>query len=152
MHGGTQYFLDLSRIGHIWFSTKPDEFMPSLNQLRLIRKRLRNPNTEFYLIYSSKCLSKNAIGELKVFAEKLNIKLIDFDTDLKDFEHSPLDRQVYSIARLEILNAVNKTCGNMAAASDCVRLLEGFFVPCRNYVDLDVDFDFSQCQMRHPVK
>ncbi|MCS5711330.1 glycosyltransferase family 88 protein [Candidatus Berkiella aquae] len=142
--GESGYLLDLSRIGFIWFSDNPNEFMPAAHKLRLIQNRQRNPKMSFYFGYSSRYLSEQANQELAKFAAQLNLYLVDFDNDLKHAAKSSIDEAIYAIADEELSHAMKTTGGNLAAASDCVRSLERFLDICSNYIDCDVDFDFSQ--------
>ncbi|MBN9288585.1 MAG: hypothetical protein BGO43_03255 [Gammaproteobacteria bacterium 39-13] len=148
----TEYLLDLSRIGLIWFSEDPDEFMPAANQLRLIQNRLRNPNMDFYFVYSSKCLSQQAMNDLEYFAKNNKLHLIDFDNALKQAKKTELDDDIFLIARQERSQTLKKKGGSLAAASDTVRTLECLLEICANYIDCDVDFDFSQMPRFHLVK
>ncbi|MBN9288584.1 MAG: hypothetical protein BGO43_03260 [Gammaproteobacteria bacterium 39-13] len=149
--GETEYKLDLSRIGFIWFSDNPNEFMPAANQLRLIQNRLRNPNMDFYFVYSSKCLSQQAMNELEEFANNHNLYLIDFDTLLENAEKTELDNDIFLIAKEERDHALKNTGGSLAAASDGTRTLEPLLEICANYIDCDVDFDFSQMPRFHRI-
>jgi len=148
----TEYLLDLSRIGLIWFSDNPDEFMPVANKLRLIQNRLRNPGMDFYFVYSSKCLSLQVMNELEDFAKKINLNLINFDHELKHAEKTELDDDIFLIARQERSQTLKKKGGSLAAASDAVRTLECLLEICANYIDCDIDIDFSKMPRFHRVK
>lgn len=150
--GDSNYQLDLSRIGFIWFSDNPDEFMPSLNKFRLIQNRIRNPNAKFYLVYSSQCLSPQAHQALEEFSKQIDITLIDFDTHLFQAQKTPVDNDIYHIASSEIFHTRKNSGGSLASASDCVRLLEPLLEICANYIDLDIDFDLSNMPKLLPVK
>lgn len=152
MNLGPTYKLDLSKLVHIWFSTNENECLPAINKLRLIRKSLQNPKVKFSLVYSSECLSHGAQRDLESFAQSLNITLVDFDTDIEQLDKSNLDQQLYILAKKEIASAKAKTGGNMASASDCARLLTCVLAKYGNYVDFDVDIDFSECKRFHQVK
>ena len=69
-----QYSLNLSKFCFIWFSTDPNEFLPTLNKVRLIKRRIENPQTALSLIYSKQCLTEAALQDLISFCEKNNIK------------------------------------------------------------------------------
>ncbi|BCZ96975.1 glycosyltransferase family 88 protein [Legionella pneumophila serogroup 1] len=125
----------------IWFSIKPELFMPSKQQEALKRRREQYPGCEIRLIYSSSLLNPEANRQMKAFARKQNITLIDIDTVKTD---SPL----YPLLKAELANLGKG--GNPAAASDLCRWIpelfnEGF------YVDIDLPVDSSKIVEGHQI-
>ncbi|HBD7057396.1 TPA: glycosyltransferase family 88 protein [Legionella pneumophila] len=125
----------------IWFSIKPDLFMPSKQQEALKRRREQYPGCEIRLIYSSSLLNAEANRQMKAFARKQNISLIDIDSVKTD---SPL----YPLLKSELAHLGKG--GNPAAASDLCRWIpelfnEGF------YVDIDLPVDSSKIVEGHQI-
>jgi hypothetical protein len=116
------YNFRINKFYKIWFSDKPDVFLGIENELRFIRMRENNKTHQLALIYSSKCLNRNARKKLKKFCQKYTIQPVDLDTQVRDMLTEQLDIDLYNIAQLEIQNTLDKNYGNLAAASDCARL------------------------------
>mgnify|MGYP003626320510 CR=1 FL=1 len=138
-----KWILATSKHYKIWFSHDPNEFISTENKIRCIRFKLTNPEANLSLVYSSKILNAETIVELKEFSQKLSIELIDFDTDIPLMLKHEYDEYLFRIAKGEIQNAINNNGGNLAAASDCVRLLPGVIKRCGIYSDFDVPINFS---------
>lgn len=138
------YFIDTTKLYRIWFSDDPDCFMNEENKLRFIRLRVKNPKATLSLLYSSKCLSMSSREQLKAFCEKLDIKPIDFDSDIPGLLTDEQDIQIYELAKQEIVHTPNNNGGNLASASDCARTLLPVLQRCGLYADFDVEVDFSK--------
>lgn len=130
----------------IWFSAKPDEFLSDENKLRFIRACLDNPDTLFSFVYSSAILSEFAIAELNAFCARLNIQAVDFDSDVSSLLAHNFDKECYHRAAQEIMHAVKKQGGNLAAASDLIRWLPGLIQRCGIYSDFDVELQFQKLE------
>lgn len=128
----------------IWFSDKPEEFLGIENELRLIHACQKNPNADFTLLYSSHCLSWPAHRHLKQFCKKHHVIPLDFDTTVRSKLHHSLDIALYEKAKCEIRYSKAKKGGNLAAASDCARLLVPVLEAAGIYSDFDVKLDFSK--------
>jgi len=146
-----QYSLDTRKHYKIWFSKDPNIFLPQENQLRLIRMKLKNPDATISLVYSSNTLSKEAKAELINFCYLQNITPIDFDVVVRSSTRGANERTMYRLAATEIRRAIDNTGGNLAAASDIVRLLKFTIENCGIYSDFDVDVDFSALEERCAV-
>lgn len=137
------YIFDFGKQYKIWFSPKKDEFLPMMNQLRLIEMREDNPNTTISLVYSTSCLNPKAVLDLNAFCTKYNIIPVDFDvvaTTLQD----PQDLELASLAHQEIEYFKQQKGGNLAAASDCARLIQGLIEKCGIYSDCDVQIKLEK--------
>lgn len=141
------YTMDLNKFYKIWFSKNYNEFMGQENQLRLVRLRDRHPDREISLIYSARCLSIAAQQQLHFFCQTHRIKAIDFDTTLKSAIKSDQERKLHVIATVEIEKAIHNEGGNLAAASDIVRLLSPA-IKLGIYSDLDAELDFRSLPER----
>lgn len=135
----------------IWFTkANSSEPLGSLeNELRLIQARSRHPDHQIRLIYASSTLTTAGLEKLTRFCQKHQIEAVSLDkiTDkLQEMRANGLigersfnvQNQLLEVAMSEI----NSKKGNLAAASDIVRLL----TPCllvdgtqqsRMYIDLD---------------
>lgn len=139
-----EYVYDLTRHFKIWFSKNPDEPLGAENALRLIRWREKNPKLTLTLIYSSLCLNEGARGQLTMFCEKHRLQCIDVDRDLRPHLTDDRDISIYELAGLELKHAREKTGGNLAAASDLVRLILYVLHTYGIYSDLDVELQFTK--------
>ncbi|MGE4350465.1 MAG: glycosyltransferase family 88 protein, partial [Candidatus Berkiella sp.] len=139
----SDWLLQTDRHYKIWFSADPKEFLSVENKMRLIRFRVENPHAEIYFVYSSKILSEQTCVELKEFFQPISITPIDFDQDIPVLLNHDYDKILYQIAQVEIERALSGEGGNLAAASDCVRLLPGLIEKCGIYSDLDVELCFN---------
>lgn len=155
LQSSSTYYLDMSKVLHIWYSDNPNEYLPALNKYRLIRKRIQNPFLTFYLLYSSECITSEAVmKDLISFTTLLNIQLVDLDTDLANEPKSDLDQKIFELIKLEIAYARTQKGGNLAAASDLTRLLEAV-IKLGNYIDFDIDIEVAEdqeiCKVKSPV-
>lgn len=139
----SDFLLQTDRHYKIWFSLDPKEFLSVENKMRLIRFRVENSLAEIYFVYSSKILSEQTCLELKEFLQRISITPIDFDQDIPALLEHDYDKILYQIAQAEIEKALMNAGGNLASASDCVRLLPGLIEKCGIYSDLDVEVRFS---------
>lgn len=141
----SEWVLPTDKHYKIWFSSNPKEFLSVENRIRLIRFRLENPRAKISLVYSSKILSQEAQSELQVFFQKLSILSVDFDDEMPALLDHDYDKILYQIAQAEIAHALAEGGGgNLAAASDCIRLLPGLIEKCGIYSDLDVEICFDK--------
>lgn len=136
-----QYCFPLKQM-RIWFSMNPDLFMNMENEMRLVRFFDKNPRVEpLYLVYSSKLLGPQGLKEKERFTQAYpRLALIDFDTELKELCHTTQDKKLYEYAAQELENLSPGQGGNVAAASDIVRLI----TPCVAmgiYSDFDVEIN-----------
>ncbi len=138
----SRYLFNLTRYYKIWFSTNSEIFLGPENELRFIHMRRKNPDAILHLVYSSRCLSSNAIADLERFCNIHQIFAVDFESFRQKMIH-PQDIALYELAREEISRSLNKTGGNMAAASDCARLLIPIIEQCGIYSDFDVSTNLS---------
>lgn len=139
----SDYLLQTDKHYKIWFSLDPKEFLSVENKMRLIHFRVENPNAEIYFVYSSKILLRQTCIELKELFERISITPIDFDQDIPALLEHDYDKILYQIAQAEIEKALSGEEGNLAAASDGVRLLPGLIEKCGIYSDLDVELHFN---------
>lgn len=148
------FYLNTQKQYKIWFSTNPDVFLGMGNQLCFIRARENNKEAILTFIYSAKCLSQEALGQLKTFCEKYSIQPIDFDTDIARLLNGQNDQDIYALAQQELDRTLNNTGGNIAAPSDLVRLLPGVAKSYGIYTDFDVELRFkgvSQIIINSPI-
>jgi Glycosyltransferase family 88 len=138
-----QYYFNIKNYYKIWFSDNPDSFLGIENELRFINMRENNPLATLSFIYSSKCLNHVALNSLRRFCNKYNINYVDFDTDIPLLLKEEQDIQIYKIAESEINNTLKNEGGNLAAASDCVRLLVPVIEKFGIYSDFDVTCKLS---------
>lgn len=147
-----RFWLDTQNHFKIWFSKDPNVALGLENELRLIRTRAQNPEIKINLIYSSSSLNDDAIRHLKEFCLKHTINLVDFDKDIKSTITDENDREIYQIARKEILKTQLNEGGNLGAASDCTRTLLPVLQKYGIYSDLDVDVNMAGFQKYLKVK
>ena len=123
----------------VWFSSNPEVFMNPLNQLRLVRAKNDNPDAIITLVFSSEMLTEEAVSELKEFCAKHGFKSLDIDTapELKDEALFPEDKKILDMTKLELKKYREGAGGNLAAASDMVRLIVPILEKCGIYSDLD---------------
>lgn len=140
------FIVDLSRHVKIWFSKDRSSFMNAENQLRLVKFRHDNPDATLTLIYASTLLNDTAVGQLKSFCDRHKFRALDFSTEL-NIKISPstsptnIDRKLYEIAKTELAAVSHHNTGNLAAASDIIRLLNcvrelGIYTDCDVKVSL----------------
>jgi hypothetical protein len=139
-----RFLFDLSKYYKIWFSDKPEDFLGIENELAFIRMRKDNPEAKLYFIYSSDCLSPNALDKLKLFCKNYHITPFDFDSiEEQDLVHD-YDKKLYSFAKKEIAHRLNQSGGSMASAADCVRLIVPNIEKYGIYSDFDLEIKLSQ--------
>lgn len=139
----TRALFDLSKYYKIWFSKNLDIFLGAENELRFIRMRANNPEATLHFIFSSNCLSGEAIDKLYKFCKENNIVPIEFESIEKGLIHQQ-DRALYSFAKDEIQRAVEGAGGNLAAAADCTRVIVPVIENYGIYSDLDVESSLSK--------
>lgn len=142
------FHLDTTKHYKIWFSSTPDTFLSMEDQLRFIRMREKNPQAKLGFVYSSAKLSPKAHNALKDFCKKYQITPLDFDTELPSLISDEQDKKLYDQAKKEL----QLEGGNLAAASDCVRLIIPMIEKFGNYSDFDVTIDFCKKPSLVPVK
>lgn len=135
------YALPLTRHYRIWFSGDPAVFLPSLNQLRLIEFRRRNPGLSVSLLYSRTCLGETALSDLHEFCRRLRIEPVCFE-ELPGWLTEDRDRRLYRYAEEEIRNR-GPLGGNLAAASDLTRMILPVIERLGIYADFDLEFDMA---------
>jgi hypothetical protein len=131
------YYLYPHQHYKIWFSGNENTFLPDKNQQRLVEFRKQNPNDIMTLVYSGQLLSMLAVMKLYYFCYLCKIIPQNFDNMTAA---SPTESSLRSYAVGEMTN--HKNGGNLAAASDIVRLLsctKGLGV----YSDFDTTIDSS---------
>lgn len=143
-----QYLFDITRYYKIWFSTNPDSYLGIEDQLRFIEMRQNNPTATLSFIYNSACLSPTAIQELNLFCRQHDIVPVEFES-LKSEMQQPQDQELYAYAEAEIQHAFEDGGGNMAAASDCTRLLTPVIEKYGIYSDFDVRVSLTQVNADH---
>lgn len=149
------YFLDITRFYRIWFSPNPNQFMNTLNCLRLIRFRQRHPGKTIFLIYSTALLCHEAEEALLCFCKTHEIFPISFEKYIPQLLESELDRSVYQLAQAEIQHTQTHTGGNLGAAADCTKLLCAVIAHFGIYSDFDVELSFpndrNQIEIQSPI-
>jgi|GEM_PF-5222427 len=138
-----KYLFNLLKYYKIWVSADPREFLGFENQLRLVRMRKANQKIEktkieFYFIYSSSSLNDGAKTQLQRFCSQYDIIPIDFDKDLPPLLEAEEDKELYAIGQEELRRAQANQFGNLAAVSDCTRLLVPVIERYGIYSDFDV--------------
>ena len=117
--------------------------------------RINNPTALLYFIYSARCLNQQAIDALNKFCEDYTITAIKFE-DLQSDMVVPEDKALYSKANKEITRTIDGSGGNMAAASDCARILTPIIEQYGISSDFDVESKLSKLgaslvRLRGPV-
>ena len=153
--GEKSYIFDISKYFKIWFSPNRDVFLGIENQLRFVRMRHDNPNAQLHLIYSTTCLSTEATNALVHFCSQYSITPIVFE-DIECQLMNNMDKALYALAKEEILHTLNNTGGNMAAASDIVRMIIHVIQEYGIYSDFDVEtrlaeFNSQYITLRGPL-
>jgi glucosyltransferase Lgt1/2/3 len=134
------FFFNPHRHVKVWFSSKPDVFMNTENQMRLMAMRDLNPNDEITLVYDSSLLSQKAQKDLADFCKNQNLKPIDMVEVESQLKTEP-EKELYHFYKDEITHL--KEGGNLAVASDIVRWLEPIY-SLGTYTDFDVPVDTSE--------
>lgn len=138
------WLVNTKRQYKIWFSGDPNTFLGIENELRFIRAREKNPDAQFNFVFSAKCLSEEALRKLHSFCGRHHIIPVDFDSELSPQLEHELDKKLYEMAHLEIDKKRLNQGGNMAAASDCARLIVPLIEKSGIYSDFDVEINFSE--------
>ncbi len=138
------YYFNFKKFYKIWFSSSADIFLGLENELRLINLRQKHPQAVIHLVYSSVALSAEALVKLQNFCATHKIIPLDFDTQLLDLLQTDKEKQVYSFAKEEIQHTLNADGGNLASASDCVRVLPSVIEALGNYSDCDMSFNLGR--------
>ncbi len=153
--GLCMWIVDTTKLYKIWISKYPDVFLDEENQALFLQDIKKNPQATFSFVFSSSCLSKTAVSELKTFCEKHKIKPFDFDTDLPPLLKTDQDKKLYELAKKEFQLACANEGGNLAASSDNDRVIVPLIEQCGIYSDFDVGVDFSSkpklMQVKAPV-
>ncbi|MDF1646466.1 MAG: glycosyltransferase family 88 protein [Legionellaceae bacterium] len=123
----------------IWLSANPDVFMPQIHQLRLIRTRQTNPKDIIHLVYDGKLLSPEALNKLKTFCETYNIIFHDVREDIIPACKTKEENRLITLYEDEVLHL--EESGNLAVATDLLRVLSPVYA--WTYTDFDVDVDTS---------
>ncbi|CAM2883979.1 glycosyltransferase family 88 protein [Legionella worsleiensis] len=132
----------------IWLSMKPDNFMNTENQMRLITMRENNPADSISLVYDSSLLNEQAINSLNLFCAEHRITPVDahqFATNLNS-EH---EHTLYELYRDEITHF--NEGGNPALASDILRWLSPVYTR-GTYTDFDVPVDTAKLPKKMDVQ
>ena len=139
-----RYHFNLNRFYRIWFSNQPDQYLGIENELRFIRMRAQNKDKAISFLYSASALSSAALTKMKKFCETHKLNPVDFDTEIMPLLEHNYDKDLYLIARTELMHALRHKGGNLAAASDCLRLIVPVIEKYGIYSDFDVELNFNQ--------
>jgi glucosyltransferase Lgt1/2/3 len=139
--GPTYFKYNPHRHVKIWLSNKPDIFMNTENQMRLISMRERNRKDEIHLIYDSSLLSKTGLINLEDFCNEHRITPVDANTFPKSHQMSENEKKLYASYKDEITH-LNEG-GNLAVASDILRWLSPVY-NLGTYTDFDFPVDTTQ--------
>lgn len=142
------YLFDLRRYYKIWFSANPNQFLGIEDQLRFVRMREDNRSENLYFIYSRVYLSATALEDLNKFCRQYRIEPIAFE-DMESILVHEQDKALYKIAQAELANCIDAKEGNMASASDCVRLLVPVIERYGIYGDFDVRLHLSTLKIQY---
>lgn len=118
----------------IWFSLDSNVAIREREMKCVIERGKNNPSGNNSLIYSSAILSELAKEEMKEFAQKNNIKLIDIN-NLDAKELSPQSRKLLELAVQELSRLGSG--GNPAGASDLIRWIPEIMCG-KVYADIDL--------------
>lgn len=142
--GAPLFLFNLQLFYRIWFSNDPDRFLGIENELRFIRMRKQNRNKKIYFIFSASALTPNALRDLKKFCQTHQFFPVDFDTEIMPMLEHEYDKEMYLIARAELMHALRNQGGNLAAASDSLRLIVPVIEKFGIYSDFDVELHFNK--------
>lgn len=142
------YLLNPHKHVKIWFSKDENTFLNPENQLRLVKIRAKNKNDEISFIYSKTLLSDQAKLDLFRFCQRHNIKAYSIENDISP-HLSPTEKELMHYALMEIQAAKENAGGNLAAASDIVRVLSPVYQK-GIYSDMDV-FSFDTTRLSAQV-
>jgi len=145
-------FLDTQKHLRMWFSGNPNEFMNLENEHRCRQFQKTNPSAQLTIIYSSSLLNSEGLARKARF-EKLypNIKLIDFDTELKQHCATEKEERIFQIAEENIIAFKNRVGGNLAVVRDILSSLR-FVAQQGTYSDHDTNIDVSQLSPKIPIQ
>lgn len=132
-----QYYYNLKKQYKIWISPNPEQFLSIRNQLRFIHEIHANTGVEMRLVYSSVCLTDDVILKMHKFCTAHNVIPVAFESLIPQLT-KPRECQLAAIACEEIEKFRHDEGGNLAAASDCIRLLSVVIETCGVYSDFDV--------------
>lgn len=135
-----QYAINPHRHVKIWISNQKDEFLPIINQLRLVRMREMNKDDEISLFIDSRLLTRLAVSAASQFCLKHNIQLYDI-AKITQF-NTPLEMDLFKLYEQEIFSL--KYGGNLGRASDYLRWISCIYQK-GIYSDFDVDIDTREC-------
>lgn len=135
-------YFNFKRQYNIWLSPNENQFLPMRNQLRLMHSVKANPGIEKRLVYSSSCLKEAALADLHSFCNKYKIIPVEFESIVPLLTGD--DLELARIAILEIDNFKQGKGGNLAGASDCIRLIESIIEIGCVYSDFDVQTTLLQ--------
>lgn len=127
----------------IWLSKDKDVFLNPENQLRLVQMRARNPNDTIHLVYSKELLSTTALAALEKFCDQHQIIPISVEEDIKQKlrdDDDGVEKKLMSLAILEMRSTIQNEGGNLAAASDILRLISPVF-NLGIYADFDTEIN-----------
>lgn len=107
----------------IWFTKNPNEFLSLKNKTRLVEFCKNNPDATLTIIYSSALLNNHGRADFEKLKQRHpNIIFSDFSSpEFKEKITDKCELQLYHIAENELTRLYRG--GNVAAASDAVRLL-----------------------------
>lgn len=117
----------------IWISKNPDEPLGIINELRLIRHRVRNPHHTIHLVTDFSRLSSAGLIKLKKFALHHSILVYN----IYDLPLTAKESKLMVFVRREL----TELHGNLAAASDILRWFKSI-LSLGIYSDLDREIDF----------
>lgn len=132
------YLFDPHKHVKIWLSTNPNSFLNIINQNRLIRLRVLNPEIVINFVYDSRLLNEFAIENLKKFCKEYNINPVDV-VSINRENLTKYEQKLFEYYDREINFAEN---GNPAAASDLLRFTSPVF-SLGTYTDFDVEVNTS---------
>lgn len=132
--------------GKIWLSADPNEFLPPVNQLRLVQMRHTNPLDKIHLIYDSVLLSTDSLHALKNFCNIHRIITIDVREVVFPFCGTPEEHALVKCYEDEVRHL--DEFGSLAAASDILRFLGPVYRLYGIYSDFDVIIDTSAIPIR----
>ncbi len=138
--GDRQYYLCNAHY-KIWLAHDPDCFMPYLYQEDFKQYREKNPDGSISLVYSEFLLSSKSLADLVQFAQKYQITLLSFETDLAKLTEqfgTEGDKRCYKLASCELNHYPNQGGGNLAVVADLIRW-SSVLLRKGNYTDTDVE-------------
>jgi len=117
------YCVPTDKFVKIWFTKNPNEFLSLKNKTRLVEFCKNNPDATLTIIYSSALLNNHGRADFEKLKQRHpNIIFSDFSSpEFKEKITEKCELQLYRIAENELTRLYRG--GNVAAASDAVRLL-----------------------------